>query len=101
MKGRIMTLKEYVVSHIVNLFFKIASVVTLILTIVFSILALRGSISPEQFMTVFSVIIGFYFGTKQKNNADIKPETTEVQFDPDTTIVYDAVYENDSQQSTK
>lgn len=90
-----MTLKEYVVSHIVNLFFKIASVVTLILTVVFSILAIRGSISPEQFMTVFSVVIGFYFGTKQKTNTDIKPEPVEVNYTPDeNTIVYDAVYEN-------
>lgn len=42
----------------------VKSLVTLILTVVFSVLALRGTVSGEQFLTIFSVIIAFYFGTQ-------------------------------------
>lgn len=42
----------------------IKSLVTLIVTSVFAVLALRGTISGEQFLTVFTVIIAFYFGTQ-------------------------------------
>lgn len=42
----------------------IKSIVTLMVTIVFSVLALRGAVSGEQFITIFTVIIGFYFGTQ-------------------------------------
>lgn len=41
----------------------IKSVVTLLLTILFFILALKGTISQEV-MTIFTVVIGFYFGTQ-------------------------------------
>ena len=43
----------------------IKSIVTLILTIVFAILSLRGVVTPEVFISVFTVIIGFYFGTQK------------------------------------
>lgn len=42
----------------------IKSLVTLIVTAVFAVLALRGSITGEQFLTVFTVVIAFYFGTQ-------------------------------------
>ena len=41
----------------------VKSVVTLLLTAVFAIMTLRGEIS-EDFMTVYTVIIAFYFGTQ-------------------------------------
>lgn len=41
----------------------VKSLVTLALTAVFSCLALRGGISQE-FMTVYAVVIAFYFGTQ-------------------------------------
>ena len=44
----------------------VKSIVTIVLTAVFSVLALRGSISGTEFLT----IIAFYFGTqteKRKN----------------------------------
>lgn len=43
----------------------VKSLVTLTLTLVFSFLAIKGTISGEQFLTVFTVIIGFYFGTQK------------------------------------
>ena len=42
----------------------IKSLVTLIVTTVFAILALRGDINGEQFLTIFTVVIAFYFGTQ-------------------------------------
>ena len=42
----------------------IKSLVTLVLTVVFATLALRGDITGEQFITLFTMIIGFYFGTQ-------------------------------------
>lgn len=44
--------------------FSVKSIVTIILTVVFSILALRGDISPEQFVMIFTTVIAFYFGTQ-------------------------------------
>ena len=51
--------------------FSVKSIVTIILTVVFSILALRGDISPEQFVMIFTTVIAFYFGTQaEKKNTD-------------------------------
>ena len=43
---------------------KVKTIVTLALTLVFCILALCGTISSENFMTVFTVVIAFYFGSQ-------------------------------------
>lgn len=47
----------------------VKSIVTLVLTVVFAFLSITSRISNEQFITIFTVIISFYFGTQfQKNN---------------------------------
>lgn len=49
----------------------VKSIVTLCLTVVFCILSVKGNISSNQFLTIFTVIVSFYFGTqynKDKNN---------------------------------
>lgn len=43
---------------------KVKSIVTIILTVVFAYLSVTGVISGEQFLTIFSVVIAFYFGTQ-------------------------------------
>ena len=43
----------------------VKSIVTVALTSVFSVLALRGTISGTEFLTIFTVVIGFYFGTQR------------------------------------
>ena len=59
-----------IVKRIGNLL-TVKSIVTIMLAVVFSILALNGVISSEQYMTIFSVVIGFYFGTQyDKKNID-------------------------------
>lgn len=47
----------------------IKSIVTLSLTSVFCYLAVVGTVTADIFMTIFTVVIGFYFGTQlEKNN---------------------------------
>ena len=43
----------------------VKSIVTVTLTAVFSALGLRGTISGTEFLTIFTVVIGFYFGTQR------------------------------------
>ncbi len=42
----------------------IKSLVTLTMTVVFALLAALGRISPQEFLTAYTVVIGFYFGTQ-------------------------------------
>lgn len=44
----------------------VKSIVTILLTAVFAALALLGRMETDQFMTVFTVIIAFYFGTQSE-----------------------------------
>ena len=48
----------------------VKSVVTLTMTVVFAFLSLRGKITSEQFLTVFTVVISFYFGTQYRKNSE-------------------------------
>lgn len=48
----------------------VKSIVTLVLTMVFSYLALTHAISGQEFLTIFVVIISFYFGTQVQKQAD-------------------------------
>lgn len=53
----------------------VKSIVTIILTVIFSYLAVVGRISGEQFLTIFSVVVAFYFGTQyQKGKEDTEDE---------------------------
>ena len=52
----------------------VKSIVTLTLTGVFGYLSIRGTLSGEQFMTVFSVIVAFYFGTQYEKNKAVNKE---------------------------
>lgn len=54
----------------------VKSIVTITMTTIFCILSLTHVISSEQFMTVFTTVIAFYFGTQHQKNCD-KIENTE------------------------
>ena len=45
----------------------VKSLVTLTLTIVFSLLAVRGTVD-QDFMTIYAVIISFHFGTQSQES---------------------------------
>lgn len=44
----------------------VKSIVTLALTIVFCVLAVSGRVSGQDFLTIFSTVIAFYFGTQSE-----------------------------------
>ena len=44
----------------------VKSIVTILLTVTFVCLSLCGSVSGRDFITVFSVVIAFYFGTQSR-----------------------------------
>lgn len=48
----------------------VKSIVTIMLTVVFSYLAVVGRISGEQFLTIFSVVVAFYFGTQYQKGKE-------------------------------
>lgn len=47
----------------------VKSIVTITLTAVFAYLAVNGQVSTDQFLTVFVVIVSFYFGVQSEKNA--------------------------------
>ena len=49
----------------------VKSIITIILCAVFAYLSAIGHITAEQFLTIFTVVISFYFGTQTQKNADV------------------------------
>lgn len=56
--------------NVVDRLLTVKSLVTLVVTVVFAVLALKQQISSEQFMQVFVVIIAFYFGTQNMKTSN-------------------------------
>ena len=61
-------MKEKLVKRAANLL-SVKSLVTLILTAVFAYMAVTNQIS-QDFMTVYAVVIAFYFGTQSQKVQD-------------------------------
>lgn len=59
-------MKEKLAKRAANLL-SVKSLVTLTLTAVFAVMALRSTIS-QDFMTVYAVVIAFYFGTQSQKD---------------------------------
>lgn len=60
---------EIIRKRIANLL-SVKSLVTIVLTIVFAYMAVTGKIS-QDFITIYAVIIAFYFGTQSQKTQDI------------------------------
>ncbi len=52
----------------------VKSIVTIVLTAVFAYLSVIGKVGIDQFLTVFTVIIAFYFGSQAEKNASKNTE---------------------------
>ncbi len=63
--GSVIPIKEKLIKLL-----DVKSAVTLTMTVVFAVLSLRGKITSEQFLTVFTVVISFYFGTQYRKNSE-------------------------------
>lgn len=62
-------MNEKIIKRIANLM-SVKSIVTLVLTGVFAYMAVTGNIS-QDFMTIYAVIIAFYFGTQSQKTQDV------------------------------
>ena len=62
-------MKERLVKRLANLL-SVKSIVTLVLTAVFAYMAVTEKIS-QDFMTIYAVIIAFYFGTQSQKMQDV------------------------------
>ena len=45
---------------------KVKTLVTMVVTAVFAILAIRGTISADNVMIIISMVVSFYFGTQHE-----------------------------------
>ena len=61
-------MKELIIKRAANLL-SVKSLVTLALTVVFAYMAVTEKIS-QDFMTIYAVIIAFYFGTQSQKVQD-------------------------------
>lgn len=68
-------MKELIIRRMANLV-SVKSIVTLVLTGVFAYMACRAKIS-QDFMTIYAVIIAFYFGTQSQKVQDAVDKAAE------------------------
>ena len=45
---------------------KVKTIVTLVVIAVFAVLALKGTIAPDNVMIIISMVVSFYFGTQHE-----------------------------------
>ena len=67
-------MKELIIKRAANLL-SVKSITTLVLTVVFAYMAVTGKIS-QDFMTIYAVIIAFYFGTQSQKVQDAVDQQT-------------------------
>ena len=48
----------------------VKSIVTLLLTVIFCVLCIKGVIGGDQFLTVFTTVIAFYYGTQSTKKGE-------------------------------
>lgn len=67
---------DKVVSRLASLL-SVKSLVTLLLTGVFAFLSCTGQIN-QNFMTIYAVIIAFYFGTQSQKTQDVMDDLNHI-----------------------
>lgn len=68
MKEKLISGVVTLINNIANLF-KVKTLVTIAVIYVFCVLAIRGSIMPDNVLIVVSNVIAFYFGTQLEKNS--------------------------------
>ena len=59
----------------------VKSIVTLVLTGVFAFLAVTGTVSGSDFLTIFLMVVSFYFGTQSQKIQDLMGGDPDVPSD--------------------
>jgi len=52
----------------------VKSIMTLLLTVGFLVLTVRNVISGSEYLTIFTMIVGFYFGTQANKTKTVQGE---------------------------
>ena len=58
-----------ILKNIANLI-KVKTIVTLVVLVIFSILAIRGDVSADQVMIIVTSVVSFYFGTQHEKKGE-------------------------------
>ena len=58
---------QYFLERLADLL-KVKTIVTFLVVTVFTVLALRGQIQPDNVMIVVSMVVSFYFGTQHEKS---------------------------------
>lgn len=56
------------IKNLANLI-KVKTIVTLVVLLVYVVLALRGDITPDSVMQITLMVVAFYFGTQHEKKA--------------------------------
>ena len=56
------------VKQLLHCMMQVQNLVTLLLTLGFLHLSITGRLAADQFLTIFSVVIAFYFGSQTQKN---------------------------------
>lgn len=51
---------------------KVKTIITLVIIAVLAVLSLNGSIEPDKFLTIATMVVAFYFGTQSEKNGSSK-----------------------------
>lgn len=46
--------------------FKVKTIITLVIIAVLAVLSINGSIEPDKFLTIATMVVAFYFGTQSE-----------------------------------
>jgi len=65
-----------VIKNFANLI-KVKTIVTLVVIAVFTVLAIRGDIQPDNVMIIVSMVVSFYFGTQHEKKPTSNTEHIE------------------------
>ena len=49
----------------------VKSIITIILTVIFAVLAIKGEVMSSEFLSVFTMVIGFYFGVQHEKSKTV------------------------------
>ena len=64
-----MVIMKNFIQNLANLL-KVKTLVTFAVVLVFSVLALRGDITPDNVMVIATTVMAFYFGTQHEKKSD-------------------------------
>ena len=56
---------------------KVKTIITIVVIMVFAILALNGTLGADVVMGIVTMVVAFYFGTQSEKNTNVNSNTKE------------------------